>query len=119
MSRLTIVENIYHQNPGENPFQISDTYEQCLETEDEQPYQRTYKIGPELTDLDCGWLKECGLVHIKNKGDSEVYIACRGSEDFFKIPIGCSTKIYPTNAQGLQVFSDADQTKITVTVFPK
>lgn len=123
-SRLTVVENIYHQNPGENPFQISNSYEYQLEDGGEEPYQHSYKVGIKPTVLDCGWIIKCGLVHIKNNSKTTVIIAYRLTLAGygFEIPAGCSTRFYPTNPKGIQLSvrdSDIDEARVTVTVFPK
>lgn len=65
--RLTVVETVYHQIPGESPSEFSCKFSQEIES-DEQPYQRKKKIGEKWEPLDLNWLKDdCGMVCICNE----------------------------------------------------
>jgi len=126
---LTVVEHIYQQSPKESPFGIECINEQQLDSED-QPYSRTYNISNEWEDLDCGWIEEVGQIHIENKGKEEVFlghkelltaVACRGNAtvNLFRVPSGCSTRIYPHNDLVFRVRSREEASRITVTAFPR
>lgn len=55
--RITVVENVYHQIPGENVNGPPPSrFYRWLES-DEQAYTRSIKIGMEWQELDLGWLK--------------------------------------------------------------
>lgn len=53
--RLTVVETVYHQAPGESPREVLSRFNRWLES-DENMYQRTAKVGEEWTPIDLGWL---------------------------------------------------------------
>jgi hypothetical protein len=56
-NRLTVVERIYHQIPGEQPTLIDYRHSKLLES-DESPYIRhNLKLTEEWTLLDKGWIE--------------------------------------------------------------
>lgn len=65
-NRITVVETIYHQEFGENPVMVESRYSRELESYD-QPYERKLTATTAWTPLDTGWIKECGLLVIKNR----------------------------------------------------
>jgi len=118
------VEHIYQQSPKESPFGIECINEQQIDSED-QPYSRTYNISNEWKDLDCGWIEEVGQIHIENKGEEEVFIAYKGplvDVNRFRVPPNCSTRIYLDDKAVeslLQIRSEKEASRITVTAFPR
>ncbi len=69
-ARIVSVPKVYHQLPGEQPFQVEiPPYSRWIESE-EQPYPRTLRVTEKWEELDFGWLgrdKEWpGLVVVRN-----------------------------------------------------
>ena len=118
MARMTVVERLYYQLPKENPFDIDFAYEEALQEEDEQPYQRTYKVDNEPVPLDHGWIEEGNMVHIKNLGE-EPEQEVRLDEGGLFVPPNGSVRFYHKFTK-TTIFPISDKpTKITVTVYPK
>ena len=120
VATLIVVENIYYQKPKEDAHHVKNVYQHPISS-DEDPWQRTYGINNERKSLDCGWVKECSLVHIVNKGDEgrSVYISeTTSGPPVRSIPPLCSTSIFPSTPQDVFVWADGD-VKITVTAYPK
>ncbi len=120
VATLIVVENIYHQKPGEDAHHVRNIYQYPV-LSDEDPWQRTYNISNKRELIDCGWIEDCSLVHIVNKGDEGISVCI--SETISgpaakSIPPNCSTSIFPSTPQDVFVWADGD-TKITVTVYPK
>lgn len=64
--RVTVVEKVYHQTAGEEPFAVENTFSRNLKTQ-EQPYSRRCTATEEWQPLDCGWLKgNVGMLIISN-----------------------------------------------------
>lgn len=66
VDKLTVHVIVYHQNPGEDPFQRTSIWDRRLKSGD-QPYQRRLTIGQEWTPLDLGWIKEPGYILLENR----------------------------------------------------
>ena len=135
--RITVVETIYHQPFGQNPFSIEDRYDRELETK-EQPYSRLCKATEEWEPLDCGWLASgASLLHIKNdeKLGTEVLPTTQEKEEHAKhvlqvklgrgilclclIPPGETMRISPTELAGITIRSAHGNTNFTLTLFPR
>lgn len=65
-SRLTVVESLYHQSFGEEPVRVDSRFSRELES-DEQPYSRRLKATEGWQPLDCGWVKDPGMVCVTNE----------------------------------------------------
>lgn len=65
--RITVLDTLYYQCPGTQPFNVGGSTSKFLKSS-EQPYYRRIEVGTELTKVDAGWLKECGMLFIKNEG---------------------------------------------------
>lgn len=113
VARITIVSNIYHQLPGDNPYHLPDNCELEVASE-EEPYQRKYKLGDSPVPIDTGWIEEIGLVHIANLGDVSATLKLGDLE----IPPYAPTIIFPRNRDGLE-FLPCQPTRVQVTIFPK
>lgn len=120
VATLIVVENIYYQKSGEDAHHVKNVYQHPISS-DEDPWQRTYKISSERRPIDCGWIEECSLVHIVNKGNEgrSVYISetVSGPADN-SIPPNCSTSVFPSTPKDMFIWADGDL-KITITVYPK
>jgi hypothetical protein len=64
--RLGVVETVYLQRPGGQPVSVESRFSRRL-LSDEQPYLRQFKVGPEWTLLDRGWLTECSCLVLSNE----------------------------------------------------
>ena len=120
VATLIVVENIYHQKPGEDAHHVRNVYQHPIFS-DEEPWQRTYKVDSERKPLDCGWIEECSLVHIVNEGDEgrSVYISETISGPAARsIPPNVGIPIFPSTPQDVFVWADGD-VRITVTAYPK
>lgn len=58
--RLTVVQTVYHQLPGQQPKSYESRFDRELETH-EQPYERHTSVEEEWQPLDVGWLKDVGV----------------------------------------------------------
>lgn len=63
--RLTVVGSVYHQSPTEEADGFEAQFSRWLETCD-QPYRRHTAAGEAWQPLDCGWLKEVGMLVVRN-----------------------------------------------------
>lgn len=69
--RLTVVETIYHQAPGESPREVPSRYSRWLDSE-ESLYQRTMRVGEEWTPIDLGWLAgDVGMILLSAESGSK------------------------------------------------
>lgn len=66
IARLTVVESVYYQAFGEDPFGVAHNFSRGLET-NEQPYIRKLTATEEWTKLDTGWLEKCSELVIVNE----------------------------------------------------
>lgn len=64
--RLSLVEMLYHARPGQSPTAVETRIYRWLAT-NEQPYIRQLLIGGCWTFLEYGWVKEPGVLHVKNE----------------------------------------------------
>lgn len=113
---MTVVEHVYNQVPDEDPFEVNARpWDKNIES-DEDPYQRTYKVGPEPKPLDCGWIEEPGMIHIYNNSREH---DVRLDEGGLFVPPRCSVRFFHRFPKET-LFPVADETvKITVSVLPK
>lgn len=66
MPRVTVIETITYRAPFKDAQAIDTRWTAPLNG-DEQPWVRMITVGSEWTPLDFGWLKEVGLLIIKNE----------------------------------------------------
>ena len=135
--RITVVETIYHQPFGQNPFSVEERYDRELETK-EQPYSRHCKATEEWQPLDCGWLASgASLLHIKNdeKLGTEVLPTEEEKAEHAKhilrirlgsdlvwdctVPPGETMRICPEDLAGIRIQSAHGNTDFTLTLFPR
>lgn len=64
--RLTVVETVYHQEPGQQPTALTTRYGRPLETA-EQPFTRRLRLGDAWQPLPAGWLDAAALLHLVNE----------------------------------------------------
>lgn len=65
-ARLSLVEMVYYARPGQNPLTL-ETRNYRWQATDEQPYVRQLLIDHAWTAIDPGWVKEPGVLHVKNE----------------------------------------------------
>lgn len=68
LSRMTITEMIYHQQPDQQPSVIQSRFVRWL-SNDEQNFVRQLSVGTEWRKLDTGWVKAVGMLVIRNNED--------------------------------------------------
>lgn len=133
-NRITVVETIYHQEFGENPVMVASRYSRELESYD-QPYERKLVATPTWEPLETGWIKECGLMIIKNREEcSRMVIPTEeekeelakkmlevsyGDRDGWLIPPGETMKAYPRSLEGLGICSLHGNTKYKLYLYPR
>lgn len=134
--RITVVETIYHQPFGLDPFSVENRYDRELETK-EQPYHRLCKATEEWEPLDCGWLaSRASLLHIKNdeKLGAEILPTEEEKEEHAKhvlsisfrqiIRVDCeihpgeTMHISPISLEEIYIRSDHGDTQFALTLFP-
>lgn len=64
--RLTVIEKVYHQLPGEQPTATEHQFVRQLRS-DEQPFSRKFKVPREWKPLDLGWIECAGMLTIRNE----------------------------------------------------
>lgn len=66
-SRVVVVEQVYHQQPGGQPTVVESKYTRRLDS-DEQPFgPRRIRVTEEWTKLDTGWVVEGGMLCLSNE----------------------------------------------------
>jgi hypothetical protein len=67
--RLTVVEQLYHQDSAGNATPVTTTFCRHLQS-DEQPYSRRITVGPTWQHIDHGWLDKqpIGMLVVANNG---------------------------------------------------
>ena len=134
VQRITIVDSVYYEAQGAEPLQIKSGYSRMV-VSDEQPYMRTLKVSQEYQILDSGWIKECGLLVIKNEeGSNPQKIPTVAEKEAIKGRIvelcddhsklcwlvhpGESLRACPISLVGLKLRCLSETAKVTLAVFP-
>lgn len=65
--RVTVIDTIYHQLPGEQPVSIDSRFGYAV-TSDERPYVRKFRLGEEWIPVDVGWVEKISMLVISNEG---------------------------------------------------
>lgn len=63
--RITVVDQVYHQNPGQDPTVASSKFSRLLDST-EQAYVRRTKVGETWSLVDRGWIESCSLMVVEN-----------------------------------------------------
>ena len=133
-SRLTIVEQVYFQQPGIQPVQETTQFSRQCES-DEQVYTRVKKLSDVWVDLDSGWVDEASCVMVLNHGnrqhlvnptseellqesDRVVEVAVRGPTVFGLVRVGESLRIEPHDVKNLVIRCRKDTTQVRIIVVP-
>lgn len=142
-SRLTVVENIYFQNPNEQPTVLENSFG-CWIDAIEQPYLRRTKIGESWEQLEAGWLakEKVGMLVIRNDegkfpttyptDQERKIVESRVIEVFYRggsppvltpsacfiIPPGESIRVQPVNLANLSIRCRSGEARYTLAVFP-
>lgn len=118
--RVTVVEHLYCQFPGEDPWGLENIHDAEINDVDDQPYQRTMNLPVrQQTLLDLGWLDQHDhlMVHIRNRSkDTEVHLYHRG-RPVSSIPVGESIRFYPVG-RDLTLFPPGNEGRVTISVLP-
>lgn len=64
--RLTVIEKVYHQLPGEQPTVAEHQFVRQL-LSDEQPFARKFKVPHDWKVLDLGWIERAGMLVLRNE----------------------------------------------------
>lgn len=135
--KVTVVEQVYHQSSGNNPYQFSTGFCRRLKTK-EQTYQRTTTVGTDWEPLDCGWLYNISLLEIKNEegkpgqfhmdDDDRAETAKRiislrfgvvGQWPHILIPPGESCRFSPVSVHAIYISSQHGTARYTLTAIPE
>lgn len=118
--RLTVVDKVYFQSPGDDPVDASTSFSQEIESE-EQPYSRkvTIKEGEEWKLLDFGWIGQtCSMMVLENKGQSPIEFRAFQLV-LFDVPPGKSVRIPNLMFDAFSVRCPTGTTRYLITLFPK
>lgn len=82
--RLTVICKVYHEHFGEEATGLEPQFERYLDTV-EQPYGRRIKLTEEWSKLDCGWMKEAGLMVICNLAGTKKLQVVPAEEEILEV----------------------------------
>lgn len=138
--RITVVETVYHQAPGQQPTSVECRHTKSLDS-DEQPYTRRVKVGQEWQALDCGWLEEASLLVLSNAKEQfavnptdeqrqeaearvvEVGIAAEDDDTritpLFLIAPGDTFRGQPLGVKAIKLRCRKGEATVTINLFPK
>lgn len=135
-SRVTVVEQVYHQILNGQPHLVESRFSRDLES-DEQAYERRLKVGEAGVPLDCGWVtKASQLLIINEEGRNlqvnptdeerkklsekvlEVYYVQSLTSPWLVLP-GESMRGCPSTLEGLRIRSQSGIIRFTLHVIPK
>lgn len=143
-SRIVVVENVYHQQHGEQPTGVATRFSRTLGSE-EQPYIRKATLGQDWQEIDRGWIEEPGLLVLINESGPppsvipsdeetmelaarliEVAIKAPGEgkgkgEPFLmicRIPRGESLRIMPTDVAAIRIRCASGTARYSLYLFP-
>lgn len=116
MGRITFVEYVYFEHPGEQVVDYSSPpHELITQTEDEDPYTRRYKLTPSPVLVDPSYLKDCpGMMTVKNLSQTAV-VYLPG----IKIPPRQTIKFWPNMDWNKLLIWASEEAKASVTIFPR
>jgi len=121
-NRITVVEMVYFQAPGESPLGVESRYSRALTT-DEQPCERRLKATEDWRELDRGWVDQTSLIVISNNetvADKILEVAYRDAyQDTWLVLPGESMRASPSNASRLVVRSQSGTIRFTANLFPR
>jgi len=121
-NRITVVEMVYFQSPGENPLGVESRYSRKLTT-DEQPCERRLKATENWQELDRGWVDQASLIVISNQetiAGKILEVAYRDAyQDTWLVLPGESMRASPSDASRLIVRSQSGTTRFTANLFPR
>ena len=132
--RLTVIETVYHQEPGSDPTSFTSSFPVLLETT-EQPCIRKLRIGQAPQSLDT-WLSSVSELVVRN--DEGTYRDRPGrpseedKEDVKKRVIevyasgqiiayvrpGRSCRFEPSDSKSIQLRCQHGEAKVTIAAFP-
>jgi hypothetical protein len=136
-SRLTVVENLYHQPTEGFPamaFGDASRFSRELQS-DEQPYER-HRVAKETWEpLDCGWIERCGMLMVRNdeghfsvnptqeqraKVARRVLVVSFGeSEDAILLPPLETCRFYPADVKQMQIRCREGTARYTLYLIPE
>ena len=131
--RLTARLDVYYEQSGTTPSQISASFVSLLPKSEEQVYTRKINIGEEWEPLDLGWVENVGTIVLENrkaifqtvptKEETEaeekkvVYIRNKKETIGWAIPAG-GFFMAVTRGEEIEVRCLSGSTKAVVNVFP-
>jgi hypothetical protein len=123
--RVTVVEQVYHHQQGEQPTAFESRFVRFLEGS-EQLYRRKTEAGEDWAPLDMGWHKDPGLVCIQNRAKpndqaKQVLLLALDSEtaSYLRIPAGECQRVDVPDPSILRIRSNAGKTKYNLFVFSR
>ncbi len=137
-SVITIVENVYYREPGEEPVMTELRHSRIIDGTG-QAYERRLTATEDWQPLDCGWIKEASQLIIRNRegyfpvtnpteeeqaeADSKIIEIAHGTpknSDFsWLVYPKESMRGVPGNLNGLNVRSQSGSTRFTLVLYPK
>ena len=135
-SRVTVVEQVYHQILNEQPHLVESRFSRGLQS-DEQAYERRLKVDEGGMPLDCGWLTEASQLLIINEEGRNLQViptdeerkelAKKVLEIFFGdrpdncwlVPPGESMRACSNTLHALKIRSQSGTIRFTLHVIPK
>lgn len=133
-ARLTVVEMVYYQAPGEQPESYTCNF--CRELlSEEQPYQRKKLATEEWKPLDFGWVDVAGQLVITNDegknrqvtpspeelavlAEKVIQVSTFATDFYWKVPPGESMRAYPSDHK-LFIRCTKGTARYTITVIPE
>ena len=133
--RMTVVEQVYYQQPGVDPIQIDAGYSYFVQ-ENEQPFQRIAFAGPEWKSLEVGWIVKPSCVVIQNKFQVEtrrklteeeaseaakhiIRVKYEDSKYWFELTVNESMRFKPSDVKRLQIQSAYGLTRYIASLIPE
>lgn len=114
-SRMVVVENVYHQVPGEEPQSITSRYTRWL-NDDEQTYTRKTKANLSWAPLDFGWILQSAQVVIVNTAPTHPEMVLTDEQyaelEFLRIEIGVQP--FQQSAEGPRTMWSGPTTPLVV-----
>jgi hypothetical protein len=75
-TRLVATGHVVHQRPGFPGKLFGKAFTRVLQS-DQQPYERELTVVPEWQPLDVGWITDCSMLMLENRGKELVEVCVR------------------------------------------
>jgi hypothetical protein len=117
--RLTVVDKLYHQVPGNNPTHVSVGFTREL-ADDEQPFVRSPKKPlTERIKVDTGWIPSPSFVIIENRGGGDIGVTFEDCPEYFVVKAGEGQRFSPFRSSLMEIFPTDGEPLYTITAIPE